>query len=287
MNIERQHLEAVIKYYDATQRFYRRFWYQRIGLGLHYGFWSFDTSNRLEAILNENRTLANVADIKLGTLVLDAGCGVGGSGIWLAQEEKAEVVGLNIVRKQLAEGTRLSRERGLSDSLHFVEGDYHLLPFKKETFDVFWSLESIEHASNIPDMLHEVFRVLKPSGRVVIAGTFKGRDQLTDEEQRKIQVGLNVAGAFVDFRTAQEVTKIMSQVGFEEIDNREVTSLVMKSAHQMKDMCRRGLPVARLLTFLGWVSPLLVQNNRWGIYQEELFSSGATAYHILSASKPK
>lgn len=287
MNIERRHLETVIKYYDATQRFYRRFWYGRGGLGLHYGFWHLGVSNRKEAIIEENSTLADFAHTKPGDLILDAGCGVGGSGIWLAQEKKAEVVGLNIVHKQLAEGTRLSRERSLLGSLHFVEGDYHYLPFRKETFDVFWSLESIEHALNIPAMLQEAFRVLKPSGRVVIVATFKGKDQLTNEEQRKIQVGLDVAGSFVDFRTAQEVTRIMSQVGLEDIDNIEVTASVMKSAHQMKAMCRWGLPLARVLAFLGWVSPLLVQNNRWGIYQEELFSSGATSYHLLSASKPR
>lgn len=283
--IEREQRERVIKYYNTAQPYYERFWYGK-SLGLHYGLWIEGVSNRQEAIIKENEVLADLAEVKQGNSVLDAGCGVGGSGIWLSREREAKVVGFNIVNKQLAIGKNLARKRNLSQSLSFVRGDNQVLPFRSESFNVFWSLESIEHATNINQFTKEAFRVLKPGGRMVVAGTFKGRKDLSDEEKRQIQVGLSVAGCFTDFRTAKDVCNIGRNVGFVNVRNIDQTEAVMRSSREMTNMSRWGLPVAKELVALHAASPLLILNNEWGLYQEGLFKSGATSYNILVAEKP-
>lgn len=90
MDLERKHRRMVIRYYEVAQRFYTVFWH-RSSYGLHYGFWADGISDLQQAILKENEVLANLAGINRGDLVLDAGCGVGGSGVWLAREREVSI----------------------------------------------------------------------------------------------------------------------------------------------------------------------------------------------------
>jgi len=286
MNLEQEHRERIQKYYTTAQPYYRFLWHGK-ALGLHYGFWEDNVKTKVEAIVKENEILADLAGVKQNDLVLDTGCGIGGSSIWLAKERGANVVGLNIVDRQLARGKNLVKDRSLEEKVSFVKADYHNLPFKDETFDVYWSLESIEHATNLNNFMKEAFRVLKPEGRIIVAGTFLGnKKDISQEEARQMQVGQAVAGCFNDFRTAEANAEIMKDVGFTDVQNLNKTLWVMKSAEQMRKMCKLGLPPAIILSALHVVSSVLVANNQWGTYQEELFKSGVTSYNVLLARKP-
>ena len=105
-------------YYDYTLRLYRLFWHGDTR-ALHYGIWDKRTKNLREALINTNRILADKADIHRGDNVLDAGCGVGGSAFWIAQNIGAHVVGITVSKKQLAKAKELAKRRGLEEKLNF------------------------------------------------------------------------------------------------------------------------------------------------------------------------
>ena len=126
---EAEHKRRIISYYEIAQPFYDLAWSGKTH-GLHYGLWTDDNvKSRHDAITNENRVLADLAKIKKGDRVLDAGCGIGGSSIWLAQNRGANVVGLNIVQRQLDIGKELARKKRLSDKVSFQLGNYQEIPF--------------------------------------------------------------------------------------------------------------------------------------------------------------
>ena len=283
---EREHLRRVRNYYEVTQPFYRLFWHGPT-LGLHYGFWDGQVSNRYQAIERENEVLADLVDAKNGELVLDSGCGIGGSSLWLAQERGASVVGIDVVQKQLTKARELAQARRLTQRVSFKEGDYQKLKFDPNMFDVYWSLESLEHATNVEKVIEEAHRVLKPGGRIVIAATFKSRNSLSSEELRQLRIGMSAAGCFNDFRIAEKVAGAMEQTGFVDVKNLNKTDDVMNSARQMTIMCQLGLPFAKAGAALHLTSPILILNNQWGTYQEGLFKSGATSYNVLLGAKPK
>ena len=68
---------------------------------LHYGYWDDSVKNFHEALLNLNKVLAEIAEIKEGENILDAGCGVGGSSLWLAKRKNCTVKGISLNKRQI------------------------------------------------------------------------------------------------------------------------------------------------------------------------------------------
>jgi tocopherol O-methyltransferase len=79
------HNQQVSEYFDQTHDDYRRLWGIDRHLGLHCGFFDKAHNRHDAAVTNMNRVLAEAVGISPGDRVLDAGCGIGGSAIWLAE----------------------------------------------------------------------------------------------------------------------------------------------------------------------------------------------------------
>jgi len=282
-----QQLEKVRGYYDVSTKYYVWMW-NALNLpeaGLHYGIWNKDIRNRYQAIDYENQVLADLAQIKQGETVLDAGGGVAGSGIWLARNRGVQVIEANIVHSQLLRGVKNAKKAKVTDMLGFGEMDYHRLPLADESVNVVWSLESIEHAYDRRLFINEAYRLLKPGGRMIVAGTFAGEEKPDSEQQRQLEVGFKVAGSFNDFGTAEELVAIMGKTGFKEIESYDITDRVKKSAGDMELMCVATLGLAKWGHRLGYISQTMVMNNEWGTYQNRLFQEKVTAYNIVVGRK--
>src|SRR3990167_10146809 len=106
--------QPIVDYYDYTRRFYKYLWHGDTG-GIHYGFWNKDTKNHKEALLNTNKVLADEANISRDDYVLDAGCGVGGSAIWLAKNIGCNVQGITITPSQIIKANQSSRSKNLTN----------------------------------------------------------------------------------------------------------------------------------------------------------------------------
>jgi len=90
---------------------------------------------------------------------LDVGCGTGanlervsGTGRWTGLDNSAEAIGFCVERGH----QRLCR------------GEAQGLPFAAGSFDGAMALDVLEHADNDKGMVEEIFRVLRPGGRVIV-----------------------------------------------------------------------------------------------------------------------
>jgi len=96
-----------------------------------------------------------------GEKILDIAAGTGTSAKALAKSG-AEVVALDFSPGMVAEGRK--RHPGLT----FVEGDAEALPFPPGSFDVVTISFGLRNVNNPQLALGEMYRVLKPGGRLVI-----------------------------------------------------------------------------------------------------------------------
>src|SRR4051812_40625034 len=93
--------KQIISYYDETQVDYAIVWHLNTHLSMHYGYWDETTPNLRSALLRMNAMVAEFGRIRKGALVLDAGCGVGGSSLFLARQFKCRVQGITLSQQQV------------------------------------------------------------------------------------------------------------------------------------------------------------------------------------------
>lgn len=100
-----------------------------------------------------------------GKKLLELGAGMGTDHAQFAKHG-AITTDYDLSSGHLAHAKRNFELRGLQGE--FVHGDGEVMPFADATFDVVYSNGVIHHTPNTQNVLDEMFRVLKPGGRIII-----------------------------------------------------------------------------------------------------------------------
>jgi MPBQ/MSBQ methyltransferase len=98
--------------------------------------------------------------------ILDVGCGIGGTGVTLA-ERGYSVVGIAPDAHLIEYATELARERGLGERCQFFKAALFDVP-KTEIFDVVLSQESMHYLHPLEQTMEHFVALCRPGGRVVI-----------------------------------------------------------------------------------------------------------------------
>ncbi|MCG8605926.1 methyltransferase domain-containing protein [bacterium] len=118
--------------------------------------------------------VAELANLKASDLVLDVGCGLGGTARHLAERYQCKVVGIDLTEEYISVGNRLTERVGLTDKVELRQGSALDIPYDDDLFDIAWT----EHVQmNIADkhrFYSEMTRVLKPDGRLLFHDIFRG-----------------------------------------------------------------------------------------------------------------
>jgi ubiquinone/menaquinone biosynthesis C-methylase UbiE len=109
-------------------------------------------------------TIVEFLDAQPGELVLDCGCGYGFTLNVLNALTEARLVGLDLVTERVLE----VRQRFPRERVGVVQGSANALPFASESFDKAVCSEVLEHLPDDRAALHELYRVLKPGGAIVL-----------------------------------------------------------------------------------------------------------------------
>jgi ubiquinone/menaquinone biosynthesis C-methylase UbiE len=103
-----------------------------------------------------------------GKKVLDIGCGIGHHTVFHALYG-AEAYGCDISSVGVATGARMAQANNVADLCHFAVASASDLPYKDKHFDVVVINAVLHHIIKYPNVRAEVWRVLKPRGRLFIA----------------------------------------------------------------------------------------------------------------------
>jgi SAM-dependent methyltransferase len=121
---------------------------------------STDESNRIPELLNLNRE----------SLVLDIGCGSGAYAIYVAHRVGCRVIGLDVNPHAIASATQLAAGSALNGLARFEQCDAsQSLPFTDGAVDAAFANDSLCHIPERAGLLRELFRVLRPGGRLLFS----------------------------------------------------------------------------------------------------------------------
>jgi tocopherol O-methyltransferase len=223
--------------------------------------------------------------VKAGERVLDAGCGVGGSSLWLAKERGAEVVGITLAARQVQKARSYAARRGLTHRVQFKVADFTATPFSDATFDVVWAVESLCHAANKAAFYQEAARVLRPGGRVVVADFVRSGRPLDPTGERLLHEWLT-GWAVPDIDTPGEHAAHLAAAGFVDTRLDDVTVHTRPSLRRLYRMAYWTYPLALYGYVKGVRSAVQHGNVIASIRQYQALRHGAWFYSILSATKP-
>ncbi len=162
--------------YRQIQQFYDEssdLWEQVWGEHMHHGFYGADGTaqkDRRQAQIDLIDELLRWAEVQHPQQILDVGCGIGGSTLYLAERYGAIATGVTLSPVQARRASQRAEQAGLTigqPAARFLVANALDLPFADESFDLLWSLESGEHMPDKSQFLQECYRVLKPGGRLL------------------------------------------------------------------------------------------------------------------------
>jgi tocopherol O-methyltransferase len=274
--------ERVIAVYDFNVALCRLLWCGDTH-ALHYGIWDASAQTHNEALLNTNRFLADKAGITSGEQVLDAGCGLGGSSLWLARKRGAVVDGISISEKQVKVANGLAAGMKLGDRARFHFKDFAATEFPDASFDVVWAIESITHTVDKSEFFREAYRVLRPGGRLILADWFVEncpRNPREDDMLRDVMEG-NAAHIEPPAVFARE----MQAAGLTPAGNWDATDEVIPSSTLIKRLWRWVELVAPIASRLKLVPQSYVTHGGAAAGQLHLFQKRVLSYRVMLATK--
>jgi tocopherol O-methyltransferase len=160
--------QQIQQFYDASSGLWEQVW----GEHMHHGYYGpngNEKKNRRQAQIDLIEELLGWSGVGQAQDILDVGCGIGGSSLYLAQQFKARVTGITLSPVQASRATERAREAGLQADVQFQVADALDMPFADNSFDLIWSMESGEHMPDKEKFLQECYRVLKPGGTFLMA----------------------------------------------------------------------------------------------------------------------
>lgn len=275
----------IIEYYENCQVDYEICWHLNSEMCMHYGYWTKGIKTLRKALNQMNLELINQVNISKDDYVLDAGCGVGGSSIYLAKNLGCKVKGITLTPSQVEKCQNNSKNHGVDHLVSFEKQNYLDTNFKDNTFDVVWAIESVCYAYDKLDFLKEAFRVLKPGGRLIIAD-FYAEPFEEGSKDETIMKKWTDSWAIKAYANTEEFADKTTLAGFKNTVVRDVTKNVLPSIKRLYYYFFPGLIVTSVSETLGFRNAVQSKNTWSTYYQYQAYKKGLWKYNIISSKKP-
>lgn len=282
--VEKANILSQIKdYYRESERAYQN-WGRDEGrdgvYALHGGF-AIEGQNlsHYEEVKELSRQLIKFGQIPPNSTVLDAGCGAGALTFELVDRHKdIRVFGINVAHNQLVSADTYWASKPV-DRVYFCEQDYHHLAFPDGIFDVVIFCESYIHSWDKKGLAQEIFRVVKPGGKIVLSDTFI-KKLPSNEQESGILNDLMVGWYLPGILKIQEQESILKTVGFQDVLYREHTQNIIASSKRMREHTEQRVKE-------GNKGSEVIQLSRKAVIAcNEAFKRGLTGYYFIKGYKP-
>ena len=176
----------------------------------------------------ESNEIPQLLGLKSDSFVLELGCGSGGYALHLAEKVGCRLIGLDINKPGVRNANQLALARGLASRVRFEQCDASKnLPFDENTFDAVFSNDVLCHLPGRPEVLVEMFRVLKPTGRMLFSDALVIGGMVSNEE-----IATRSSIGFYVYSPPGENERLMERAKFRKIGVKDTTESAVRIAKQ-------------------------------------------------------
>jgi len=278
---EHQHVDRIRSYYEDTWFDYRFLWLDPTNRAMHFGYEQPGEKGHAESLVALNHVMAEHIALRPGERVLDAGCGVGGTSLWLAEEYDAEVVGVNLVEDHVERARRYARERGHRGNVRFEQADYTATGFDPGGFDAVWAQESACHTPDKPGFCTEAASMLRPGGRLVMA------EYIVAPGTRGSDIAQWEAGWEMTLLDEETWRSDLESAGFVDIEFDDITPKMRRSLRRLDRICKALTPIAKVLHRVNVRSDAQQRNIAGSLAMGRALADDRWFYAIITARLPE
>jgi ubiquinone/menaquinone biosynthesis C-methylase UbiE len=159
---------------------------------------------------------------------LELGCGSGRYALHLAEKVGCRLIGLDINAAGVRNASQLALAKGLASLVQFEQCDVSKnLPFNDKTFDAVFSNDVLCHLPGRPEVLVEIFRVLKPGGRMLFSDALVVGGLISHEE-----IATRSSIGYYVYSPPGENERLIEQAGFSQIRGTYTTGSATRIAQR-------------------------------------------------------
>jgi SAM-dependent methyltransferase len=179
----------------------------------------------------ESSEIPQLLGIDRDSSVLEIGCGSGGYALHLAEKIGCRLTGLDINAAGVRNANQLASARGLASQARFEECDVSKnLAFGDNYFDAVFSNDVLCHVPGRAGVLREIFRVLKPGGRMLFSDALVVGGLISHEE-----IATRSSIGYYVYSSPGENERLLEQAGFRQVRANDTTGNAARIAQRWHD----------------------------------------------------
>jgi tocopherol O-methyltransferase len=209
------------RFYDFGSPLYMKIYGQHI----HDGYYIAGNESKKAAQENLIKLIVEKAAIKKGSKILDVGCGVGGSSIWLAKNLGATTTGITISPVQVELARKMAKEQKASSSFYLMDAEnMHF----SDIFDVIWTVAVMTHLQDQHRFLKSADNFLVKTGKLIIFDWMLNEYSLSLQNDRDVKAVLDgmLLPAMYSLGLYREW---LSNLGYQVIYSEDITDHTVKT----------------------------------------------------------
>ena len=172
----------------------------------------------------ERRILERIA-VSAPDHVLDLGCGVGSSALWLAERLPVRVTGITLSPLQAALAENAALRRGLGERCRFLAGDF-CAPPPIEAAGAAYAIESLSHAPDPGAFFARQAEILLPGALLLVCDDFRTRDAAAAPEEERWLRRFSEEWRLPSLRSAEGIIRLAREHGFALFSDEDLTPML-------------------------------------------------------------